>query len=299
MDPLIFVYDFHKKGFGLEDNTFLRLFEALLATPPCSMLECSVKVSPQGTHAGRLRLGYEQKDIQEGLRKIDDFLHEISRFKTVHLNRSMLSQIINKDLDLSRVIAIGVGLDYKTDMPDSKVKCYLLLRGYPAKVDQVILLHPPLDNIRDYLVHEEFGFGISLYFDGRTSIEIYSSFGRQYLNNAALMDKLKLRDAARVFIEESNLLHVSFESDGRRLLHFNPRHPTGFVRFLHNRRLSLAYSHVQILNYILSRLYRLNPVSVALCLAEDEIIAKRIENISLHYALSSRAWEAGRDASLS
>jgi LynF/TruF/PatF family peptide O-prenyltransferase len=289
MNPLIHVYDFHKKGFGLEENTFLRLFETLLSTPPCSMLECSVKISPQGTHAGRFRLGYERKDIREGLHAIYDFLHEISRCKNVHLNRSMLSQIINNGLDVSRVIAIGVGLDYKTDMNDSKVKCYLLLRKYPAKVEQVISLHPPLDGIRDYLVHEEFGFGIAMYFDGRTSIEIYPSLDRQDLNNAALMDRLKLRDAARVFIEESNLLHISFEGDGRRLLHCNPQRPTRFVRLLNNRRLSLAYSHVQILNYILSRSYKTDPVSVSLCLMEDEIAAKDIQNISLHYGLSSRA----------
>jgi LynF/TruF/PatF family peptide O-prenyltransferase len=289
MNPLIRVYNFHKKGFGLEENTLLRLFETLLSTPPCSMLECSVRISPQGTHARRLRLGYEKEYIQDGLHAIDGFLHEIARCKNAHLNRSLLSQIINNGLDLSRVIAIGVGLDYKTNMNDSKIKCYLLLREYPVKVDQVLSLHPPLDGIRDYLVHEEFGFGIAMYFDGRTSIEIYPSFDRQDLNNVALMGRLKLRDAARVFIEESNLLHISFEDDGRRLLHFNPQHPTRFVRLLNNRRLSLAYSHVQILNYILSKSYRLNPVSVGLCLIEDEIIAEDIQNISLHYGLSSRA----------
>ena len=289
MNPLIRVYDLHKKEFGLEENTFLRFFETLLSTPPCSMLECSIRISPQGTHAGRLRLGYNQQDIQEGLHAIDDFLHAIARCKNVHLNRSMLSQIINNGLDVSRVIAIGVGLDYKTNVNDSKFKCYLLLREYPEKVDLVLSLHPPLDGIRDYLVHEEFGFGVSLYFDGRTSIEIYPSFDRHDLNNAALMDRLKLRDVARVFIEESNLLHISFEGDGRRLLHFNPQHPTRFVHLLNNRRLSLAYSHVQILNYVLSQSCKTDPVSVSLCLMEDEIIARNIQNISLHYALSSRA----------
>jgi LynF/TruF/PatF family peptide O-prenyltransferase len=263
------------------------------------MLECSVKISPQGTHAGRLRLGYEKEHIQEGLDASSDFLHAIARCKNVHLNHSMLSQIINNGLDVSKIIAIGVGLDYKTDMNDAKVKCYFLLREYPAKVDQVLSLHPPIDGIRDYLVHEEFGFGISLYFDGRTSIEIYPCLDRQDLNNAALMDKLRLRDVARVFIEESNLLHISFEGDGRRLLHFNPQRPTRFVHLLDNRQLSLAYSHVQILNYILSQSYPLNPVSVGLCLIEDEIIAKGIENISLHYALTSRAWEVSKDTSLS
>jgi LynF/TruF/PatF family peptide O-prenyltransferase len=299
MNPLILVHDFHKKGFGLEENTYFRLFEALLSTPPCSMLECSVKVSPQGTHAGRLRLGYEQQDVQVGLRKIYDFLHNISKRKKVRLNLSMLAQIINNGLDVSKVLAVGVGLDYKTDMKNSKVKCYLLLREYPEKVDQVLSLHSPLNGVRDYLIHEEFGFGISLYFDGRTSMEIYPSFSRQDISTAVLVEKLKLRDATRVFIEESNLLHISFEEDGRRLFHFNPQRPTKFVRFLNNHLLSLAYSHVQILNYILNRSYGLRPVSVGLCLLEDEIIAKDIQNISLHYGISARAWENSKDTSVS
>jgi LynF/TruF/PatF family peptide O-prenyltransferase len=270
MNPLIFVYDFHKKKFGLQDNTFLRLFEALLSTSPCSILECSVKISPQGTHAGRLRLGYGQQDIQEGLHTIYDFLHDIARSKKVRLSRSMLSQIINNE-----------------DTNNSKVKCYLLLGDYPEKVDQILSLHPPIDGIRDYLVHKDFGVGIAMYFDGRTSIEIYPYLERQDLNNAALMDKLKLRDVLRVLIEEFNLRHISFEEDGRRLLHFNPQHPTRFVHVLNNRQLSLAYSHVQIMNYILSQSYQLDAVSVALCLVEDEILAKDIKNISLHYGLSS------------
>jgi LynF/TruF/PatF family peptide O-prenyltransferase len=299
MNPLILVYDFHKKGFGLEENTFLRLFEALLSTPWCSMLECSVKISPQITYAGRLRLGYEKEYIHEGLHAISWFLHEIARCKNVHLNHDMLDQIINKDLDVSRVIAVGVGLDYKRDMDDAKVKYYLLLREYPEKVDQVLSLHQPLDNAGDYLVHEEFGFGISLYFDGRTNVEIYPSFSRQHLNNAVLLDKLGLRDAARVFIEESNLLHISFGDDGTRQLHFSPQRPTRFVHLLNNRQLSLVYSHVQILNYILSRSCGVGPVSVGLCLIEDEIITKNIESISLHYALTSRAWENSKDTSLS
>jgi hypothetical protein len=103
------------------------------------------------------------------------------------------------------------------------------------------------------------------------------------------MGKLKLRDAVLGLIKECNLLHISFDGDGGRVLHFfNPQSPARFVRHLGNRRLGLAYSSVQILNYILSKSYQLNPVSVNLCLIEDEIIAKDIQNIGLQYALTFR-----------
>ena len=289
MNPLIRVYDFHKKQFELAENTYLRLFEELLSVSTCSILECSVKIFPHGTHAGRLRLGYEQKDIQEGLLKIYDFLHEISRCKNVHLNRSMLSQIINNDLDLSRIIALGIGLDYKTNNCDAKVKYYLMVRGYPEKVEQVLSLHSPLDGIRDYLVHEEFVLGIDMHLDGRTRVEIYPCLDRQDLNSPALMVKLKLRDAVQELIKECNLLHISFEGEGRRVFYFHPQSPTRFVRLLGNRRLSMAYSHVQTLNYILSRSYKTAFVSVNLALLEEEIISQAIQNIGLQYALTSRA----------
>jgi LynF/TruF/PatF family peptide O-prenyltransferase len=289
MNPLNQVYAFHKKEFGLKENIFLRFFEEVLSSTPCSMLECSVRLSREGTNASRLRLGYEQNNIQSGFHTTYDLLNKIARHENVFLNRDILQQIVSNDLDMSKVIASGLGLDLKEQIPDSKVKCYLLFREYPEKAEQVISFHPPLDGIRNYLIHDEFGFGINMYFDGRSDVEIYPCLNRQNLNNAALMAELKLRDAVEKFMRECDLLYISFEADGRRFLHFNPRRPTKFVRLLDNRQLSLAYSHVQILNYILNRSYKIDPISVGLCLVEDEIIANDIQNISLHYGLSWRA----------
>jgi LynF/TruF/PatF family peptide O-prenyltransferase len=289
MNPLLHAYGFHKKEFSLKENTFLRLFEEILTTTLCSMLECSVKLSRKGTNASRLRLGYEQSNLQSGFHTMYDFLKKIARYENVLLNRDILSQIISDDLDISKVMALGLGLDLNENIFESKVKCYLLLREYPEKVDQVISLHPPFEGIHDYLIHDEFGFGIAMYFNGRTHIEIYPCFDCHDLKNTALMVKLKIRDVVCKLIDECDLIYISFEGDGRRLVHFNPRRPTRFIHLLNNRQLSLAYSHVQTLNYILSRSYKSAPVSVSLCLIEDEITGRDIQNISLHYGLSSRA----------
>ncbi|MBN1255271.1 MAG: hypothetical protein JXA50_08365 [Deltaproteobacteria bacterium] len=288
MNPLIQLYDFHKNEFKLKNNTFLRLFEELLSTPPCSILECSAQISPKGTHGARFRLGYGHQDIQEGLSAIHNFLGNIAGCKNVQLNSSMLSQIVNNDLDVSRAMAIGVGLDYTTNIIDSKVKFYVLIREYPEKVNQILSLHPPLDSIRDYLIHEEFCFGINMYFDGSTSIEIYPYLDQHDLNNTALMIKLKLRDVPRVFIEKCDQLYVSFEDDGRRVLHFTPQSSTKFVRSINNRQLSLAYSSVQILNYLLNHSYHKETTAI-FSLKEDEILSENIQNINLLYNLTSRA----------
>jgi len=291
MDPLIRMYQFHKREFGLEDNNFLRLFEELLSRPPCSILECSAKISPEGVHTARFRLGYEQRDIGEGLDQISYLLGRIAACDEVILDRGILWRIVDEGLDLSRVMATGVGLDHRMNGKDSKVKCYFMIREYPEKVDEVLSIHRPVDYIRDYLIHEVFMFGIDMYFDGRTGVEIYPFLEHQDLRNAALMDRLKLRGTVGGFIEECSTLHISFEDGGRRVLHFHPQRPTRFVRLIGNRQLSLLYSNVQILNFLLSRLSKAEPVSVNLALVEDEIISKNIQNINLQYALTSRVWE--------
>lgn len=288
MNPLLRMYDFHKREFRLEDNRFFRLFEEFLSEPPCSILECSAKISPGGIHGARLRLGYEQRDVQEGLNAIYHFLHRIALYDNVLLNREILYRIVDRRLDLSRVMAVGTGLDHRKNSNDSKVKCYFMIREYPEKVDQVLSIHTPADDISDYLIHEVFMFGIDMYFDGRTGVEIYPFLERQDLRNAALMDKLKLRDAVEGFIEECSTLHISFEGGGKRVLHIHPQSPTRFVRLIGNRQLSLLYSNVQILNFLLSRSSKSEPISVNLALMEDEIISKNIQNINLQYAMTSR-----------
>ena len=287
MSPLIRMYEFHKKQFGLKDNKFLRLFEKLLSRPPCSILECSAKISPEGIHAARLRLGYKQKDVQEGLNAIYHFLHRIARYDNVLLNREILYRIVDRRLGLSRVMATGVGLDHRKSGKDSKVKCYFTIREYPDKVDQILSIYRPVDRIRDYLIHEVFMFGIDMYFDGRTGVEIYLFLEHQDLKNAALMDRLEFREAVLGFIEECSTLHISFEDDGRRVLHFHPLSPTRFVRLIGNRQLSLLYSNVQILNFLMSRSSKAQPLSVNLALMEDEIVSKNIQNINLQYAITS------------
>jgi LynF/TruF/PatF family peptide O-prenyltransferase len=288
MNPLLRVYDFHKKEFGLEENKFLRLLEALLSSPPCSILECSVKISSQGTQAGRFRLGYGRKDIRDGLQAIHDFLHKISGCEDVFLNRDIFGQIVNNDLDISKIILLGIGLAYKKHTKDSKVKCYLMIRGYPEIINQVLSLHPPVNGIREYLTHEEFTFGIDMYFDGRTDIEIYPFFDHQDISNDTLMDKLKLRDVIKGGIEKCRLVDVSFENGGRRVLHCHPQNPTGFVRLMDSRQLSLAYSKVQILNYLLKRSGQ-KEVDVVFSLREGEILQGDIKNIKMHYNLSSKS----------
>jgi LynF/TruF/PatF family peptide O-prenyltransferase len=280
------MYEFHKKEFCLEDNTFLRLFEELLSEPSCSVLECSAEISPDEIHGARLRLGYQERNIRQGLEAIYGFLSGIERHEGVRLNREILGRIVDKELNLSKILQVGIGLDYRKEICDSKVKYYCMLAEYPEKVNQVLSLHPPVETIDGYLNCDEFMFGINMDFSGITSVEIYPLLRSEDLLDSALVEKLNLRNPVLTFIEECSGLHISFHPGGERILHFHPRNPTRFVHLIGNRRLSVFYSNVQILRFLSGRWKIRQGISTSISLKENEIISRNIQNTSLQYALS-------------
>jgi LynF/TruF/PatF family peptide O-prenyltransferase len=288
MRPLLRMYEFHKKEFGIDNNAFFSIVEEFLSRATCSLLECSIKIFPEGVHPKRIRFGYGQEKIREGLHEIPRFLERISAYRSVDLDQGLLSKIVDGGFDVSKVVAAGVGLDYRERMNDSKVKCYFMIRDYPGKVDQILSIHPPVDHIRDYLIHEEFMFGIEMYFDGRTGVEIYPFLDPKDLRDPALIDRLRLRKAIDGLAEECNLLHISFDPGGKRIVHVHPIHSTRFIHLLGNRRLSLVYSNVQIIRYLLSRSPRPYYFSVNLAFAEDELASRNLRDINLQYAITSR-----------
>jgi LynF/TruF/PatF family peptide O-prenyltransferase len=289
MRTLLRMYEFHKKEFGIKNNALFRLVEAYVSRPPCSLLECSIKILPNGIHAKRVRFGYEQENIGEGLPAILQFLDRISTYGNVNLSRAVLSRIIDEGFDVSRVMAAGVGLDYRGRTKGSKVKCYFMVKDYPEMVNRVLSLHVPVAGIGDYPRHDSFMFGIDMYFDGRTGVEIYPFLDRQNLRDSGLIERLGLKKAIESLREECNLLHVSFDRNGNRILHFHPIRTTRFVRLIGNRQLSLVYSSVQIIKYLLSRLPKAVPIGVNLALVEDEIISNNLRNMNLQYAITSRS----------
>ena len=288
MQPLLRLYAFHKQVFSIEDNRFLLLFEEILADPTCTILECSLAISPLVTHTARFRLGYRAPNIRQGLNQIYQFLHRLEAQDRVLLDKEKLNRILDEEFDLSKVIAAGIGLDYRKQTSDSKVKCYFLINDYPEKVDQVLAIHPPVDSIKDYMTYELFLFGINMYFNGRTDVEIYPNIFKQELANPQIVAGLRLNDNLLSLMKPCSAINISFEEDGERVFHFHPENPTGFVQLLDNRPLSLIYTNVQILNYKLSRWMIDQPIDVNITLKEAEINSGRIQNINLQYALTCR-----------
>lgn len=289
MNPFIKVYNFHRTEFGLEDSPIFDLFEKLIVGSPSSAFECAPKITPTEVHASRFRLGYEQRNNREALVAIYRFLQQVAKCDDVSLNREILNTLVDENLDFSRVMKMGIGIDSRKKGGDSKVKYYLMIRGYPEKVDQALTLHQPVKDIRKYPLDDVFGFGINMYFDGRSDVEIYPLFTPKEMENHELVEKLTLRTALTDFVDEYHSLHISFDGRGRRILHFHPKSPNRFVQLLNNRRLSVLYSNVKILNYLLSKSNEVEPLRVSFSLIEDEILSRSIKNINLQYTLNYKS----------
>jgi LynF/TruF/PatF family peptide O-prenyltransferase len=289
MNPFMQMYNFHRTEFGLDDNPIFYLFEKLILESPSSAFECAPKITPTEIHSGRFRLGYEQRNNREALEAIFHFLQKVAKWDDVHLNREIFNTLVNKRPDFSKIMKMGIGIDNRKEGSDSKVKYYVMIRGYPEKVDQALSLHQHVKDIRNYPIDDVFGFGINMYFDGRTDIEIYPLFTPKEMQDHELIEKLKLREGLTDFAGEYHSLHISFDGRGGRILHFHPKSPNRFVQLLNNHRLIILYSNVKILNYLFSKSDEVEPLRVSFSLIEDEILSGNIENINLQYTLNYRS----------
>jgi LynF/TruF/PatF family peptide O-prenyltransferase len=283
------MYTFHRTEFGLGDSLIFHLFEELLLESPSSAFECAPKITPTEIHAGRFRLGYEQRNNRKALESIFHFLQMVEKCDDVHLNREILNTIIDERLDFSKVIKMGIGIDNRMEGNDSKVKYYVMIRGYLEKVDQALSVHQHVKDIRAYPIDDVFGFGINMYFDGRTDIEIYPLFSPKEMQDHKLLEQLRLCEALTDFVGEYHSLHISFDGRGGRIFHFHPKSPSRFVRLLKNHRLSILYSNVPILDYLFHKADEVEPLRVSFSLIEYEVLSRNIEHINLQYTLTYKS----------
>jgi LynF/TruF/PatF family peptide O-prenyltransferase len=286
MNPLIQAYTLYKKDFCLGESKLLGLFEKLVSESPCSILECGPQISPEGIHAARFRVGYVEKNNPMGLDAISQFLDKISEYKHVHLNRALLGRIVDEKFDLLRIGKLGIGVDLRENRSDSKLKFYFTIKDYPEKLDQVLAIHPPVDRIDAYPTNDM--FGINIYLDGRTDLEIYPSLTAADCANMALLEKLRLQDISHDFLSACTGIFVSFDVNGSRVFHFCPHSPTRFVRMIDNRQLNAVYGNAQIISHLVDRSNTIDLLHVAVSIPEHEMLSREIRhiNLALNYQLS-------------
>jgi LynF/TruF/PatF family peptide O-prenyltransferase len=286
MKPLMLIYNYFKQDYSLKGSHFLRLFENFVSESSGSILEYAPQLSPDGIQATRFRVGYTENNNPSGFTEIARFLHKISVYQDVRLNRAIFDQTVNRDFDLSKVGTLGIGIDFREALHSSKVKFYFTVKDYPEKLEQILAIHPPVDNIKDYPINNM--FGINMYFDGRTDMEIYPSLMPEHFKEAELMTNLRLIDIPHQFLSQCKALFISFKKNKKRVLHFYPLNPTEFLPLISNQRLTGIYVNALMTHFMVNRKSRLEPLRMVISFTEDEMLLKQIQhiNLSLYYQFS-------------
>jgi LynF/TruF/PatF family peptide O-prenyltransferase len=287
MKPLMLIYNYFKQDYSLEGSHLLRLFEDFVSESSGSIMEYAPQISPDSIQATRFRVGYTENDNSSGLSEIARFLEKISVYQDVRLNRAILDQAVNRDFDLSKVGTLGIGIDFREAVHSSKVKFYFTVKDYPEKLEQILAIHPPIDNIKDYPINNM--FGINMYFDGRTDMEIYPSLMPEDFKDAELMANLGLIDIPHEFLSQCKALFISFKKNEKRVLHFYPLNPTKFLPLLGNQRLTGIYVNALITHFMVNRRRRLEHLRMVISFTEDEMLSKNIQyiDLSLYYQFSA------------
>ncbi len=290
INPLIRLYAFHKNEFNVNDDAYLTHFEDFMKDSFSTVLECSPQITNKGVHAARFRTGYGKKDVSVGFRAIRNFLDISESIDGMALNRSIFDHIFDSKLDVSRIGAVGIGIDRKADPADSNVKVYCLIDKYEDKQQQVLSFHPERRDLCDHIIHDDIVFGIEMGFDGHTSVEIYPYYDRHDFEDSELSNRLQLHDRIIELVSECETLNISFTDDGSRIFHFFPQRPTRFIRSLGDLRLNNLFSSFQIFRYLHEQLEGQGTIIVSVAVREQELIDGNLLNINFYYTVYSAQW---------
>jgi len=286
MDSILRMYNFYKREMNIEDSPYLHLFEGLLHDTPFSIFECAPQLTPSSIHPARFRIAYKDQKIRDGISAAGSFLEKIHRLDIGRPNCDAFKIFADGGLELSSLEGVGIGIDIRKNADDSKVKCYFETNGVTEKIKELLLQYPPSYKLEDYIDEKGFMFGLNMYFDGRTDVEVYHHIPTRTQEDLERLKRLELEPALKKFKNEYQTFGVSFDSLGNRVLHFYSLFPTRFARLSGNLQLVSLYSNTQVINYLLKRSGVKKYVGVIFSFMESEVLTGEIMNANLAYSLN-------------
>jgi len=266
-------YKWYKDKFKLPENDSLILFEKLLYNSKDSYLECSHKISGDVVHSSRLNLWYDVKNRQtQDIEAIVEFKKHIGMLDGVHITDTLLAQVIGHDLDPDLIKQAIVGVDIRKELKKSRLKHWFILRNCDGISRKAFSYLPWLKNPDDYIVHEEILIGVDLCFDGSTRLKVYPRFDNCHLNDPKLLSKINLHGKASEIASHCTSVHLTFEGEHRRILHFHANDLLALVKEINNIHLTELVNQAKHMGSI-------NTIT----LTENEINDGEIETINLYY----------------
>lgn len=270
-------YFIHKKKFNIKDNIYLKLFEDTLNASSNYYLDCSVKIQNNKLNATRFNIWYRGEEHIKNINLIFNFFKKISAYPKVNIDYSLIKKIFDREFYIKKIEQPIMGVDFRDNLNDSRIKIWFKTKDYPEKMRQVLSIHGYNKDVLDLIMNNRFLFGFDFYFDGRTRLKIYPTFNEEELHNEDILKKLKNLFSDKVFslIKECHMLDIFFkDEDFNKILHFHPNNMETFINKLENRKVENISGILKNINFSTDQVISLD---------ENETNKNKIENISFYY----------------
>jgi|GEM_PF-3521262 len=272
-------YILHKKAFNLRDSRALQIFEDLLRSSGNYVLERSCKIERNKIYPARFYVWYHNQDHLRSLDLISRFFKGVAECPGTNIDFTLLKEILDRDVDLNKVMQIITGVDLRSKTKDSRIKFWMRIVNYPEKLYQVISMHGHAKTVMDLLTKDDLLFGIDFYFDGRTNIKLYLGFKPDDLKKPSVRDKLSSTFSGKVFdlVKKSRMLFVTLKQEKKleKILHFSPHDMGLFLDHIGNPVLKKTNQRLKIDGLDAPEL---------VSLYEREINSGKIDTANIYYA---------------
>lgn len=269
----------HKRDFQAEDSIYpLELFENFVSQAEGWILECSCKIEKDKLSPIRFNLFRNQPTV-EHYQAVREFFSQVAVRVGVKLDCTMLQQFVGANFDVSQIGQLGVGIDLRRELRESRLKLFFTFSDYPEKLASAIAICQPPKEFWELLIDNNLVVGFDFFLDGRSAIEVYTTVSEDNLRRGEVRERLAkvLSPVALKLLDSCSLLIVGFSKNNpENILYYQPRDPESFIAQLRNdlARRCHAYYQGQPL------------VRTLVGLREKQLLAGFIENVNLYYLMN-------------
>lgn len=279
----------HRQIFDIENSYLLNSFEEFIGKQrkdKGGAIVCACNIEKDRRYPARFYYSCEFNLPNPAVKLLDleeflSFSYRIEGRPEVQIDRRLLEQFLATGLDPSKVHLVIFGIDARPELRHSRIKLSFHVRDYPEKMAIAIALCGEQRNWEKLIVNGNLLVAFDLFFDNRSSVEVYPTFYPADLQRpdvqAYLAEKLPAR--ALQLLNESGAwlqIGISDENDSD-VLYFNSvKSPNSFVDQLGNEMLKQVHAHYR--NRVFEEVY--------IAIPESEFSATSIQRVKMYYQMN-------------
>lgn len=229
----------HKRNFSIKNIAFLKIFENLLLQSDPYGLVCSCSIKDTFIYPCRYYLSFYH-NLPVNFDIVLRFFRTISSTESAQLDFSQLNNIFTSSLQWDKVKFLIVGIDFREDTAQSRVKIYA---GMQDHNDLLFHLFNIVGNekIPQLIKHPQFMVGIDMFLNGKQDLKLYRKFTSHDLDIESNRNNLSsiFSDKIIKLIDSSFDLNVSCQKNSQHIgLNFQPKDLNAMVNEINNAALS-------------------------------------------------------------